>query len=138
MTKKIIFHEGEFPQNCSGCRLCQSACSFEHEGAFAPWLSRIIIEEKDFRETSPFFCNFCAEPLCIGVCQSGALSRKDSSSPVMLDSAKCGGCRECVFSCLHKAIAFDRERCIPLICDLCGGSPKCVSVCPRGVLSIEG
>lgn len=135
--KKITVLEKAFPDNCSGCRLCQAICSFEHEGSFAPWLARIIVIEKDFRETTPHTCNLCEEPVCIACCPFDALSRSSENGTIVLDEKNCTGCGRCIRECPYKAIVFDEERMIPLICNLCGGNPKCVDVCPRGILAVK-
>ncbi len=47
----------------------------------------------------------------------------------------CDGCGACAEACRFDAINLHDG--IPLICDLCGGEPACVAVCPTGALSFE-
>ena len=63
------------PEACSGCLMCQLACSFAWARAYNPAQSRILIEEVD--DTGPFRiaftdeCNDCG--LCVRYCFYGAL-----------------------------------------------------------------
>ena len=47
----------------------------------------------------------CAEPACVGVCPTGA-SVKRSDGIVVVDQAKCIGCRSCVMACPYEARYF--------------------------------
>ena len=69
------------PELCSGCLMCQLACSFAWARAYNPSQSRILVEELD--DTNPFSivfteeCNDCG--LCVRYCVYGALLlRKDT------------------------------------------------------------
>ena len=63
------------PEACSGCLMCQLACSCAWARAYNPAQSRILIEEVD--DISPFRiaftdeCNDCG--LCVRYCYYGAL-----------------------------------------------------------------
>ncbi|MEE8442985.1 MAG: 4Fe-4S dicluster domain-containing protein [Dehalococcoidia bacterium] len=76
-TEKIA----SVPELCSGCLMCQLACSFAWARAYNPSKSRILVEEMD--DTNPFSivfteeCNDCG--LCVRYCVYGALLlRKDT------------------------------------------------------------
>jgi len=134
--RKIAIKEAEYPDNCSGCRLCENVCAFVHEGVFAPWLSRIRVEETNFRSTSPHFCRLCDSPSCVASCAQGALSQSGTKL-ISVDKEKCTGCGECVSACPYDAISFNEEKDVPLVCDFCGGNPECVEICPRGILTLK-
>ncbi|RMF92258.1 MAG: 4Fe-4S dicluster domain-containing protein [Candidatus Schekmanbacteria bacterium] len=133
VMKKIKIKKATYPENCSGCKLCQIVCAFSHKGFFAPWLSRIKVEEENFKSTKPNLCRFCDFPQCIESCPQKALYRKENI--IEIDIEKCTGCHECVKGCPYNAVSFDEEENLPLICDLCEGNPECVNICPRDILS---
>ena len=134
--KKIVIKEAEYPENCSGCRLCENVCSFVHEGAFAPWLSRITVEEENFRSSTPHLCRLCDSPSCVASCAQNALCQSGTML-ISIDKEKCTGCGECVTACPFEAMSFDEDKNVPLVCDYCGGEPECVNICPMGVLSLD-
>jgi Fe-S-cluster-containing hydrogenase component 2 len=63
------------PEACSGCLICQLACSFAFTKSYNPSKSRILIEEVDatepFRISFTEECNDCG--LCVRYCFYGAL-----------------------------------------------------------------
>lgn len=75
MTDKIR----AIPEACSGCLMCQLACSFAFTKSYNPSQSRILIEEVDaispFKITFTDECNDCG--LCVKYCFYGALEMKE-------------------------------------------------------------
>ncbi|MFC1995047.1 4Fe-4S binding protein [Chloroflexota bacterium] len=75
MTNKIQV----ITEACSGCRMCQLACSFAWVKSFNPAQSRILVEEIDdtslFQITFTDECNACG--ICVRYCFYGALKMKD-------------------------------------------------------------
>lgn len=67
------------PGLCRGCRSCQLACSFAHEGEFNPNKSYIILErDLETEKTAPLIkvlgCDLCSgDPACVRACKYGAL-----------------------------------------------------------------
>ena len=63
------------PEACSGCLMCQLACSFAFTKSFNPAQSRILIEEIDdiqpYRISFTDECNDCG--VCVRYCFYGAL-----------------------------------------------------------------
>jgi Fe-S-cluster-containing hydrogenase component 2 len=51
---------------------------------------------------------------------------------MLVDQKKCTFCGACVKACPFGAIHADKEAVI--VCDLCGGNPKCVEWCPHGAI----
>ncbi|MEW6489778.1 MAG: 4Fe-4S dicluster domain-containing protein [Thermodesulfobacteriota bacterium] len=64
------------PQNCSGCRLCALACSFENTRAFSLAAASIRIErvknENAFQPRVLDECTGCG--LCVPFCEYGVLA----------------------------------------------------------------
>lgn len=125
-------------EKCTACRACELACSFTHEGVFAPHLSRIrVVRFMGQGLNVPIVCVNCACPLCVDVCPSGAV-RVDRSVPVVrIDAQECIGCGECIKACPFGAADFDDEKEVAFTCDLCDGEPVCVSHCIYGALTFE-
>ena len=65
VTQQLVIH----PEKCTACRMCELACSFEHEGEFNPQRSRIRVEV--FQEDAfylPMACYHCDDYPCGQVC----------------------------------------------------------------------
>ena len=136
--KRVVFQEGDFPSQCTGCRICELVCSYSHYTIFNPSLSRIkVTTEESALIDFPSTCRHCAELTCMSVCPTEAISRK-SEGVNQINKERCVGCGECVSACPYGAINIPMGEKVPISCDLCGGEPQCVKYCPRGVLDYTG
>ncbi len=125
MEKALVIDVGK----CTGCRQCELACSFEHTGTFNPARSRIRVF--DFHERGrfvPYTCTQCDQAWCMQVCPVGAISNEDGVK--IVDPAVCVGCKVCTIACPFGAINYEPATGKVIKCDLCGGDPACVRVCP--------
>lgn len=127
MTTKVL---ATYPERCVGCRICEQWCSLRHAGAVNPALSRIVIH-RDHREcvNVPVACGQCAKAPCVAACPTDALRRHPDTGGLVLDAEACIGCRLCLEACPRGVIRMDAAAGLPLVCDLCGGDPQCVSHC---------
>jgi Fe-S-cluster-containing hydrogenase component 2 len=124
-------------KRCVGCRMCEQWCSYSHHGVVSPALSRIrVLRDLEGEMDIPLVCHQCANPLCIKACPASALSRNTDTGAVVVSHEACVGCGLCVEACPHGAIGVDSEGC-PVICDLCGGKPQCMTHCPEGVIRYQ-
>ena len=55
---------------------------------------------------------------------------------VKIDETKCNGCGLCQKACPYGMIIFEEEQKKASKCDLCGGKPQCVRVCPTNALGV--
>lgn len=129
--QKILFVD---PEKCTGCRLCENACSLYHEKVSNPSRARIhIVKWENSGLYVPMVCQHCETPICETVCPMGAVSRDEKTGAVIIDRDLCIGCKLCVMFCPLGGVNVDKERKI-LKCDLCGGDPVCVKFCIPGAL----
>lgn len=126
------------PEVCSGCRACELACSFFHSGTFDPEVARIHVGKDEPEGLDiPRLCRQCDDAPCISSCPFGALYRDEVTRTILVINEKCRGCRKCAGACPNGAIVFHPETRKPLICDLCGGNPSCVTRCVTGALTLK-
>jgi Fe-S-cluster-containing hydrogenase component 2 len=124
--RQIVVHQ----ERCTACRECEMACSFEHEGAFVPALSRIRVN--DFYEEQfylPMTCVHCADAPCAMVCPTVAIVR-EADGQVRVLGDRCIGCKMCLLACPFGVMGFNPGLNVAQNCDLCGDhEPQCVAFC---------
>jgi carbon-monoxide dehydrogenase iron sulfur subunit len=103
---------------CTGCRACQTACSFHHTERYDPAVSRIqVLSQHGFCLSLPIVCMHCDDAPCVGACGEGALYREERLGTIVVDEEKCVGCRLCVEACPYGAMLFDDIRNVAILCD---------------------
>ena len=66
------------PEKCTGCRICELACSVNKEGMVNTSLSRIKVIKWEMEGFYvPMFCQQCEDPLCAAVCPVNAINRDE-------------------------------------------------------------
>ncbi|MFX1257468.1 MAG: 4Fe-4S dicluster domain-containing protein [Promethearchaeota archaeon] len=129
MSKRVLVIN---PENCTGCRMCELACSSSKEGEFNPGRSRIKVVTNGLKGWSrPVVCLQCDDPMCMAACSVEAIYKTKTpqgDSVVAVKKEKCIQCYQCIVACPFGAIDFIKELKI-IKCDLCGGSPACVKFC---------
>lgn len=98
-------------KRCYGCNACTIACKQKNgtpKGVF--WCKVYATESGQYpharREYKPALCMHCADAPCVDACPTGA-SYKREDGIVLVDQAKCIGCRYCLVSCPYDARYFD-------------------------------
>ncbi len=98
---------------------------------FIPSKARIKINNFAHEGYSvPSVCFQCPNADCMKACPEGAII-KNERGVVAINISKCTKCGECVAACQYGMIE-QYESGMPYKCDLCGGSPACVSECNFG------
>lgn len=122
---------------CTGCSICQLACSMHHLGGYNP--HRALLKIKHVRENLyhfPTVCNQCENAYCANVCTVGAIRRDSQTGAMVVDQKTCVGCNLCHRYCPIGVVGMDPELRKSIKCDLCEGRPRCVAACPTGALEL--
>ena len=119
---------------CSGCHGCVYACGLHHENAVRPATSRIHVRRFYGMVDVPIICWHCVDAPCVAACPvtpTKALVKDEKTNIITLDPKLCLGasCALCFDACPPQYIRRHPDTALPIICDLCGGDPKCVPVC---------
>ena len=125
-------------EKCVGCDICEYACSFEKEKAFNPLKSRIRSVRIGQTFNTAVTCKACKDAPCVTACPEEALTQSKETGAIHVDDQKCKGCDWCVEACDYGAITLHPDNHKAVICDLCGGDPKCIPFCPESALSLTG
>lgn len=129
---------------CTGCRQCEIACSLTHENVIWPGASRVRVYEFPPSIEIPVLCYQCPDVPCVRECPADALSVDEETLTVAVDSSKClritegTDCRVCADVCPGSTIRMHPSEDVPMFCDLCGGDPECVKVCPTATVTYNG
>ena len=148
---------------CRNARKCVEACQGAHHlRPYEYHLNTLIMQESV--NTAPYYmpkpCQHCDNPPCVAVCPVDATFKRQDGI-VLIDNARCIGCRFCVAACPYSARMFHWEE--PLVVEADKGKeynmelnvpqkkgtiskclfsadrlregklPYCVSACPNGV-----
>ena len=120
---------------CTGCRLCEIACSLQHDGVANPAAARLAIVRWDEEGIHvPAVCQQCEVAMCEQVCQPKAIRRDAATSALLVNYDLCIGCRMCVIGCPYGAMSVHPVGRQVIKCDLCDGDPRCVKFCEPGAL----
>jgi carbon-monoxide dehydrogenase iron sulfur subunit len=119
---------------CSGCRRCESHCSFFHSGKTGRMGARIKVEKMEsIGMDVPVVCAQCSEQYCTK-CPENAISVTARGS-VEVSPTLCTLCGACEKLCPIGAIEIYND--IPHVCDLCGGAPRCMEACEMGAILLD-
>jgi len=116
-----------FPDKCSGCHLCEMACSIHHFGVVNINRSAIKVKKEDLTNGAcePVLCRQCKKMICM---ESNDHDFSDYQNQFSWD-------KSFMDSCPFESIFLFKEELYH--CDLCGGSPKCVEVCSTGAIELR-
>jgi len=129
--KKPIWIARDFSR-CSGCRMCEVACSLHHENRIWPEASRVRVFMRVPGVELPHLCTQCQDYPCVTSCQYDALSVDKKTSAVLVDREKCTSCKTCILACPGRVPFLHPSDNKVTICDLCNGDPQCAKICTEG------
>jgi anaerobic dimethyl sulfoxide reductase subunit B (iron-sulfur subunit) len=146
MVKQLAFY---FNSNaCSGCKACQMACKDKnnlpsgvlwrrvyHYGG-GDWIQKdgFWVPNDVFAYSVSIACNHCKEPVCLSVCPTRAIEKRNDGV-VLINTDLCIGCRYCEWACPYGAPQFDEDTGYMTKCNFCvdlidqGQNPACVDAC---------
>ena len=119
---------------CTGCRMCELACSFKKVGRGDVSASRIRRNPKAPTAIAPSVCIQCSDPACLKACPRGAITKDPVTGIVHINHEKCVPCVLCRKACAYGGIQNSPLEGLVVKCDHCGGDPECVKVCASGAL----
>jgi sarcosine oxidase, subunit beta len=124
------------PSLCTGCRMCEMACSIHHEQMALPVdRLRIRVAYPSDEFYLPLTCIHCVEAYCMASCPVDALARAEDGGLIHVIDENCTGCMLCVKACPYGGIHYIEEKKTVVKCDLCGGSPACAVYCPTQAIT---
>lgn len=145
-------------KKCTGCHMCELACSAYHEGAYRPSVTRLFSEvNPTLGTTKGHTCLQTGCAKCQQVCPNNAIVTKQVTvTPkgafaskeklgesvtgyiLVVDEAKCTNCGECYAACPTGVIHEHPDRHVAFKCDLCDGDPQCIAFCQNPyVLAVD-
>jgi anaerobic carbon-monoxide dehydrogenase iron sulfur subunit len=123
------------PSKCTGCGICELACSQE-KGEATPLKSRIRVVRMKPIFNFALACRACEDAKCVTACPEKALSQAENTGVIMVNEKKCKGCDWCVQACEHGGIVIHDDTGLAVTCDLCSGTPQCIESCPEEAIEL--
>jgi carbon-monoxide dehydrogenase iron sulfur subunit len=123
-------------EKCTGCSVCEYACSMVKEKTYNPTKSRIRAIRLGPLVNLAITCRHCEDPACVTACPKEALSQEEKTGVIMVDEEKCNGCSWCIEACPFGAMMLHPKKGVVSTCDNCKdlGEPQCVKWCPEEAL----
>jgi len=112
--------------------MCETTCTMHHTGRVNRNMARVrVVNLYQVGIDGPVVCLQCKERYCMD-CPSNAITL-GSKGQIVVSPTLCTLCGKCERNCPIGAVQIFNK--IVYVCDLCGGSPKCVEVCTEGAIS---
>ncbi|MGD0646072.1 MAG: 4Fe-4S dicluster domain-containing protein [Candidatus Bathyarchaeia archaeon] len=125
------------PGKCTGCGICEYACTLEKgEAIWNPIRSRIRVIRMTPLFNFALACRACKDAKCVKACPEKAIAQSENTGLLIIDEKKCKGCDWCVQACEHGGITIHSDTGKAIACDLCQGEPKCIEACPEEALEL--
>ncbi len=141
MTKlelqKVLLYD---PNKCSGCLYCMIVCSYSHYGEISLDKAHLEVLRDPFNPNMFInaHCAHCQYPYCEAACplDPKAIVKDEDTGFVLINSARCIGCRSCNYACPISIPHFDEIFKVSVKCDACKGEFLCAKYCSTGALRV--
>ena len=117
------------PSKCTGCRMCEMACSIHNYQLARQTQLRIQVAYLSDAAYSPVMCVHCEEMFCKDACPVDALVFDETTHAIRVIDENCTACLLCVEACPYGGITYAEDKGVVIKCDSCGGDPACASHC---------
>ncbi|MFX1336097.1 MAG: 4Fe-4S dicluster domain-containing protein [Promethearchaeota archaeon] len=112
--------------------MCETSCAMFHTGRVNRNMARVkVVQLFQIGIDGPVLCLQCQERYCMD-CPSNAITIGDKGQ-IIISHTLCTLCGKCERNCPIGAIEIFNQ--FVYVCDLCGGSPKCVDVCTEEIIA---
>lgn len=130
------------PSLCEGCGDCVDVCPQNQKDNVQSKLGEIITGRVTLVMDGEVavarrVCHHCNPAPCVNSCPLDAITRDLETGIVSINEDKCIACTVCVTLCPYDNVALYMERGKAVKCDLCGGQPRCVEVCPSDAIKVK-
>lgn len=137
-------------KRCTGCHMCELACSAFHEGVYRHTAARLHVDcNPTTAEIKGSTCLQTGCAKCKDVCAEGAVVTREievravGREPMrgvvlVVDEERCTNCGACYDACPYGVIAEHPSTHKAFKCDLCDGEPQCIAFCQNPhVLAVD-
>ncbi len=136
-----------YPENCTQCHGCETACKVWRDLPYGVRYRRVLnVWEGSYPQMKSaglsLSCLHCVEPACMEACPVDAIAKEAATGLVLVDAEVCIGCRLCAKACPYGVPRVGADKRMQK-CDLCwdrmpeGQQPPCVDTCPGKALVVE-
>ncbi len=143
-NSQSISHQREkvlvyYPDLCTGCTYCMTACSYKHYSiaSFEKTFIKIIENPSKPYSFLAAYCTHCETAACIAACPTDAMHKEEKTGIVRVNAMLCIMCKNCSVACPTSHPDYDEDIHQAVKCDQCDGNPICVQQCPTGAITYE-
>lgn len=134
---------------CMGCKACQVACKDKNDLEVGTLFRKVTetegggftnngeaLNQDVYSYWTTLACNHCENAVCVEVCPTGAMYKRNDDGIVLINKEKCIGCGACEKACPYDAPVLNVEEKKMGKCDFCVDliiqekNPACVGSCP--------
>lgn len=138
MNGQVFFID---PSRCINCKTCEAACASRDDHHGITMIHFTTTYPSGTANSFAQVCMHCEDPLCVRVCEPGAIGIADDGTVLGVIQERCTGCKLCVQACPFDVPLYVESMNIAMKCDMCHDryqneeKPKCAAACPTGALA---